>query len=113
MESAHDGAGPPPGGFPARNPWLLVQRGVADRVRSMLAPSARQHDIVIVMPRHPSSGAAESMARRAAAEPAVAAAEPSPEAVAQLQAMGFDEARARQALASTGNDVERALHLLL
>jgi hypothetical protein len=38
---------------------------------------------------------------------------PSPEAIEQLTAMGFDEERARNALLSTNNSVERAANLLL
>lgn len=42
-----------------------------------------------------------------------AAVEPSPEAVQQLVAMGFDEQQARGALRQTGNSVEAALQYLL
>mmetsp|Transcript_24914 Transcript_24914/g.46504 ORF Transcript_24914/g.46504 Transcript_24914/m.46504 type:complete len:390 (+) Transcript_24914:76-1245(+) len=47
--------------------------------------------------------------------PAAAAAPPppSPEAVAQLTAMGFDEQRVKEALQATGNNVERAADRLL
>lgn len=38
---------------------------------------------------------------------------PSPEAIAQLTAMGFDEQQAKEALVSTGNNVERAADRLL
>ncbi|KAL4436662.1 hypothetical protein ABPG75_003801 [Micractinium tetrahymenae] len=44
---------------------------------------------------------------------AAAAVEPSPEAVQQLVAMGFDEQQARGALQQTGNNVEAALQYLL
>jgi hypothetical protein len=38
---------------------------------------------------------------------------PSPEAIAQLTAMGFDEQRVKEALQVTGNNVERAADILL
>mgnify|MGYP001810831255 CR=1 FL=1 len=44
---------------------------------------------------------------------AAAAAEPSPEAVQQLVAMGFDQGQAAAALRQTGNNVEAALQYLL
>lgn len=60
--------------------------------------------------------AAAGMAQRgvgAAAAAAAAAVHPSPEAVQQLVAMGFDEAHATAALRQTGNNVEAALQYLL
>jgi hypothetical protein len=48
-----------------------------------------------------------------AAAAAARATEPSPEAVQQLVAMGFDEGSAAQALRQTGNNVEAALQYLL
>ena len=39
--------------------------------------------------------------------------EPSPEGIAQLAAMGFDQARAARALQETGNDVNSAIALLV
>merc|ERR1712129_409867 len=39
--------------------------------------------------------------------------QPSPEQMAQLTAMGFDELSARQALASAGGDVQAAADLLI
>jgi hypothetical protein len=38
---------------------------------------------------------------------------PSPEAVSQLTAMGFDEQRVKEALQATGNNIERAADQLL
>ena len=38
---------------------------------------------------------------------------PSPEAIAQLTAMGFDEQQVKEALVATGNNVERAADRLL
>lgn len=51
--------------------------------------------------------------RRRAAPPLQPTPPPSPEAIEQLVAMGFEEDRVRQALESTQNNVERAANLLL
>ncbi|KAL3912250.1 MAG: hypothetical protein SGARI_001258 [Bacillariaceae sp.] len=54
--------------------------------------------------------------RRPAPQPAPAAAPPPPppaEAVAQLTAMGFEEARVKEALQVSGNNVETAANILL
>ena len=48
-----------------------------------------------------------------AAAAAARAVEPSPEALQQLVAMGFDEGSAAQALRQTGNNVEAAVQYLL
>ena len=53
---------------------------------------------------------------QAVAEPppiAVAVAVPSPEKVAQLTSMGFEEDRVKEALRASDNNVERAANLLL
>lgn len=74
---------------------LTVQREQQmDRLEQMMA-SVQQTRMRVALQRH--------MQRRPP---------PSPEQVAQLVAMGFQQTQARQALVATGNNTEAAIHLL-
>lgn len=61
----------------------------------------------------PHAGRQGQAVQRGGGGGAAVAVEPSPEAVQQLVAMGFDEQQARGALQQTGNSVEAALQYLL
>ena len=80
--------------------------------RRVFGGAAQQQVYVTPVARPGNSGARAPHERHAssAAPPVV---EPSPDALQQLVAMGFDEAAAAQALRTTSNNVEAALQYLL
>ena len=98
-------------------PLLLVNNAAAaggNAVPAMFRQQVQQrHGGVGVAGRPPSR---RPVVQPQAAAPVVvptAPPAPSPEAIAQLTAMGFDEQRVKEALQVTGNNVERAADILL